>query len=117
MKPERYRVTRDYRSPYPDPEVFQRGEKVTVGQEFKEESDWKNWVWCEGNNKKAWVPKQYVIIDGTSGIFSKDYNARELSVKVGEELVVYEVVNGFGMSGKPDGTKGWVPMKNMEIEK
>jgi len=40
----------------------------------------------------------------------------ELSVKVGEELVVYEVVNGFGMSEKPDGAKGWVPMRNLEIE-
>ncbi len=39
----------------------------------------------------------------------------ELSVQVGEELAVYETVNGFVMSEKPDGTKGWVPMKNLEI--
>ncbi len=116
VKPEHYRVIRDYRSPYPGPIVFRKGEKVGVGQEFKEDPDWKDWIWCEGNNKKAWVPKQYIAIDGTNGIFNKDYNALELSVNIGEELVVYEIVNGFGMSEKLDGTRGWVPMKNMELE-
>lgn len=116
VKPEHYRVMRAYKSPYHDPILFRKGERVTFGQEFKEDPDWKNWVWCEGNSKKAWVPKQYIIIDGANGVFKKDYNAMELSVKVGEELVVYEVVNGFGMSEKPDGTKGWVPMRNLEVE-
>jgi hypothetical protein len=51
-----------------------------------------------------------------NGVFNRDYDAMELSVQVGEELVVYEIVNGFGMSEKTNGTKGWVPMKNMEIE-
>ena len=116
LKPERYKVMREYKSPYPDPIIFRKGEEVTVGQEFKEDPEWKNWVWCEGKSKKAWVPRQYIIIDGANGVFEKDYNAMELSVKVGEELVVYEVVNGFGLSEKPDGTKGWMPMRNLEIE-
>lgn len=118
MKPEHYRVIEDYRSPYPDPIVFQKGEKVKVGQEFKEDPDWKNWIWCEGkNNKKAWVPKQYIDIRGMNGILNREYNAMELSVRVGEKLVVHEIVNGFGMSEKINGMRGWVPLKNMEIEK
>jgi hypothetical protein len=118
MKPEKYRVIKEYKSPYPHPIVFQKGEKVKVGQEFKEDPDWKNWIWCKGdNNRKAWVPKQYIKIDGTNGIFNKDYNAMELSIQIGEELVIYEIVNGFGMSEKANGIRGWVPMKNLEIEK
>lgn len=117
-KPERYRVIEDYRSPYPDPIVFQKGEEVNVGQEFREDQDWTNWVWCEGKNgKKAWVPKQYLNTDGKDATFNRDYNAMELSVQVGESLVVHEILNGFGMAEKPNGRKGWVPMKNMEIEK
>lgn len=116
-EPKHYRVIKDYKSPYPYPVVFKKGEKVKVGQSFKGDPDWKNWIWCEGNgNKKAWAPKKYVNIDGTNGIFNKDYNAMELSVQVGEKLVVFEIVNGFGMSEKTNGTRGWVPMKNMEIE-
>ncbi len=117
MKPKHYKVIRDYESPYPYPIIFQKGEKVKIGQEFKEDPNWENWIWCESENgKKAWSPKQYINIDGTKGIFNKDYNAMELSVKIGEELLIYEIVNGFGMSEKLDGKRGWVPMKNMEIE-
>jgi hypothetical protein len=115
MKPKHYEVTKDYKSPYPVPIVFQKGEKVKVEQEFKEDPDWENWFWCEGNsNKKAWVPKQYLDIAGVTAKIDRDYNAMELSVQVGEELVVYEIVNGFGMSEKTNGIRGWVPMKNME---
>ena len=59
-----------------------------------------------------------INIDGTNGICNKDYNAMELSVHPGEVLVVHKIVNGFGMSEKTNGRRGWVPMKNMEaVEK
>lgn len=117
MKTQHCQVIRGYRSPYPDPIVFQEGEQVKIGREFKEDPDWKNWVWCEGkDNKKAWVPKQYVDIDGPNGTFNKYYNAMELTVQVGEELTVHEIINGFGMSEKTNGERGWVPMKNMRIK-
>ncbi len=117
-KPEHYRVTKEYRSPYPDPIVFRKGEEVKIGQEFNEDPDWENWVWCEGkNDQKAWTPKQYIDFNGVKGTLNREYNAMELSVKTGEELTVYEIVNGFGMAEKPDGKRGWVPMRNMEIEK
>lgn len=44
MRPEHYRVVRDYKSPYPDAILFQEGEEVKVGQEFSEDPDWKNWI-------------------------------------------------------------------------
>ena len=40
----------------------------------------------------------------------------ELSIQIGEELAIDEIVNGFGMSEKANGIRGWVPMKNLEIE-
>ena len=117
-KPVKYRVIKEYKSPYPDPLIFKKGDIVETGKEFTEDPDWKNWIWCErADNTKAWVPEQYLEITGKKGTFKKDYNAMELSVTVGEELLIYEIVNGFGMAEKPDGTKGWVPMKNVELEK
>jgi hypothetical protein len=38
----------------------------------------------------------------------------ELSVVIGETLKVHEIVNGFGMAEKSNGTRGWVPMRNLE---
>jgi hypothetical protein len=115
QKPQRYHVIRDYQSPYPNPIVFHTGEEVEVGSEFGEDPDWKDWIWCEGEHEnKAWVPKQYLKIHANRGIFITDYNAMELSVVIGETLKVHEIVNGFGMAEKSNGTRGWVPMRNLE---
>ncbi len=90
---------------------------VTVGKEFTDDPDWKDWVWCEGqNDNRAWVPKQYLEIKENTGKFLTDYNALELSVVVGEILYIHETVNGFGMAEKLNGERGWVPMKNLQME-
>ena len=116
MKPQLYTVLKAYTSPYPDPILFHEGETVTVGQEFTEDADWKGWMRCEGmHNNIAWVPKQYLTIDGPKGRLKREYNAMELSVHVGEKLVVYACVNGFGMAENSLGIRGWVPMNHLEI--
>ena len=63
------------------------------------------------------MPLQYLTISEGKGIFKRDYNALELSVDAGEALTVYEEINGFGMAEKADGSKGWVPLRNLSTEK
>jgi len=112
---KRYKVIAGYESPYPNPINFHKGEHVVVGKEFTDDPDWKDWIWCTGeNDKQAWVPKGYLEIEGEQGVFNTDYNALELSVEIGEVLDVYEIVNGFDMAVKQSGDRGWVPLKNLE---
>jgi len=112
---KRYRVIESYRSPYPEPIIFHKGEKVTVCKEFTDDPDWIDWVWCEGEyDNQAWVPKQYLEIKEKTGRVVTDYNALELSVLIGEVLRVYEIINGFGMAEKSNGERGWVPLKNLQ---
>ena len=114
----KYRVIWEYTSPYPNPTIFRTGDAVKIGAEYQEDPDWKDWFWCEGpENIKAWVPKQFLNIDGGIGTLKRDYNAMELIVSVGEDLLIHEIVNGFGMAEKPDGTRGWVPVRNLELDK
>jgi hypothetical protein len=114
---KRYFVIEDYQSPYPEPIIFLKGEKVIIRKEFTDDPDWKDWVWCEGeHDNQAWVPKQYLGIEAGKGVFNTDYNALELSVAVGEMLRVHETVNGFGMAEKPNGERGWVPLRNLQVE-
>lgn len=109
-----YRVIEAYRSPYPLPIIFEQGEQVDIGKEFSDDPDWKNWVWCKGKDEKqAWAPIQFLMIEGETGAFRRDYNALELSVTEGEELVVHEEINGFGLAEKADGKRGWVPLRNL----
>lgn len=114
-RPARYfRVVEPYRSPYLSPILFHVGERVTIRREFKEDPDWKDWVWCEGQRgNQAWAPKQYLDMETGQGVFLTEYNALELSVEVGEVLRVHEIVNGFAMAEKPDGRVGWVPLRNL----
>jgi len=112
-----YQVISDYNTPYPASIIFRNGEKVRVGKEFSDDPDWQDWVWCVGEHgNQAWVPKQYLEIVAGSGVFLTEYDARELSVTVGESITVYEIINGFGMSEKQNGERGWVPLKNMRLE-
>ena len=116
-EPKKYRVIEAYQSPYPEPILFQAGERVEIGEQFSADPDWENWVWCKGQNgQQAWVPLQYLIIDAGQGVFKHSYNALELSVNPGEVLSVYEEINGFGMAEKADGSKGWVPLRNIRPE-
>ena len=111
-----YLVIQGSKSPYPNPIVFHKGDIVEVGEEFSDDPDWKDWVWCvSARGLQAWVPKQFLEIEDKEGIFIRDYNAMELSVSVGERLLVFEIVNGFGMAENSDRIKGWVPMRNLEI--
>lgn len=116
-KAKRFRVISDYESPYSEPIIFHKGEIVIIGKEFKDDPDWKDWIWCEGkNNNEAWVPKQYLEIEADRGRFLRDYNALELSISSGESIDVYETINGFGMAEKQNGERGWVPLKNLRVE-
>ena len=113
-EPVHYCVIKAYESPYPDPIVLHEVDVVALGKEFTDDPDWQGWVWCEGTNGvKAWVPKPYLEQRGEIATLKRDYNAMELSVAIGEVLLVDEIVNGFGMAQKPDGTRGWVPMKHL----
>ena len=110
-----YAVVEMYKSPYADPICFSKGERVGVGKESTHDPEWKDWFWCVGaNENEAWVPAQYLSIEGRKGILLRDYNALELSVAPGELLLVSEILNGFGMAQKADGSRGWVPMKCLE---
>lgn len=115
-RPARYfRVVEPYQSPYPIPIIFHAGEKVTIRREFKEDPEWKDWVWCEGQRgNKSWAPKQYLEMEAGRGVFLTEYNALELNVNPGEVLQVHEIVNGFAMAEKSDGRLGWVPLKNLD---
>ena len=116
MKTILYRVVKSYQSPYPDSISFKKGEQVVIGREFHDAPDWRDWVWCESKSgSRGWAPKALLEIFRNQGILKRDYDARELSVKPGEIITVSEILNGFGMSEKSDGSRGWVPLNHLEV--
>ena len=113
MKGKKCRVIEDYTSPYTDPLLIKEGEILTIG---KKDSEWSGWIWCTNKfGDSRWVPKNYLEIRGKIGKAKQNYNATELSVNIGEELIIEEeeaewfwVINQLGKSG-------WVPIKNVQF--
>jgi uncharacterized protein YgiM (DUF1202 family) len=106
------RVIAEYQSPYSDPAVFSSGEELTIGEK---ESEWGGWAWCTNQDGKSrWVPETYTERKGDVGVMRCDYEATELSVTVGEELVMGEEESDWIWCTNREGKSGWVPADNVE---
>ena len=88
---------------------------MTVGQR---ESEWAGWVWCTNRDGKSrWVPEAYVERTGDTCVMLRDYEATELSVGVGEALVISgEEESGWIWCTNQAGQRGWVPGDNVRVE-
>ena len=106
------RVIAKYQSPYSDPVIFSAGEELTIGEK---ESEWSGWLWCTNRGGKSrWVTETYIERKGDTGVMRCDYEATELSVNVGEELVLGKEESDWIWCTNQAGKSGWAPMDNVE---
>ncbi|MFW9896286.1 MAG: SH3 domain-containing protein [Candidatus Thorarchaeota archaeon] len=114
MKSKQCIVIKDYNSPYTKPLKLQKGERVQIGQK---ESEWQGWIWCKNTiGQERWVPGNYLDIKGGVGIMLLDYEATELEVSIGEELIMEVEESGWGWMKNKQGRKGWVPLENIKFK-
>lgn len=109
------RVRAGYNAQYEDPITFRQGEEIVVSDRTY---DWEGhpWVWCSNQaGKSGWVPQGHMDALGEKGIARVDYDAAELTVEAGEEVLVVDETHGWLLCRRPDGDTGWVPAENVEI--
>jgi hypothetical protein len=112
-KPRLCRVVLAYHTPYPDPLIVRKGQDLVLGGE---ESEWPGWVWCsDGDGKSGWVPEKYVQLKDETCTMLRDYDATELSVGVGEDLIAGNEESGWIWCANRAGQSGWVPLQNVEL--
>jgi phosphatidylinositol alpha-1,6-mannosyltransferase len=106
--PLRVRVVKSNERPYPDPIALDAGD--AVAPDFTRRTDIAGWVWATAaDGRSGWVPKNWLSrIDGTWRI-ERAFNAIELTIAPGEELVVAGEESGFVWARRDDGDAGWVP--------
>jgi hypothetical protein len=63
--------------------------------------------------KSAWVPQNWVEIEGDSCVMKRDYNSTELAADVGEVLTVEFEESGWAWVTKEGSESGWVPLVNL----
>ncbi|WP_078579352.1 SH3 domain-containing protein [Salipaludibacillus agaradhaerens] len=113
-----YLVTKQHTSNYPSPISLLKGQDVIVGTKYEGKEDWNNWIYCytKDNHLEGWVPEQIIHIQGEDGVILEDYTAKELNVKVGEELVKIKELNGWLWVKKAShAEEGWVPKENVKV--
>jgi hypothetical protein len=105
-------VVAEYQAAYPDPLVMRAGEVLAIGEK---ESEWGGWLWCTNQQGASrWVPEAFVEQRGATCVMLRDYDATELSVHVGEELVVEQETADWFWCTNCRGQSGWVPKENLD---
>ncbi|MFX0056744.1 MAG: SH3 domain-containing protein [Candidatus Hodarchaeota archaeon] len=107
------RVIKDYKSPFPNPLILKRGEKLQIEDK---ESEWHGWIWSiTKSGQSGWIPDNYLKISGNTAVLLKDYNATELTASVGEIYLIEDEESGWVWVTSENGKYGWIPLENVEI--
>ncbi len=102
-----------YRSPLPDPLIASANTRLHLKKRADEEP---GWVYATGpDGKEGWVPRSWLRIEGDAGVLKQDYNATELDLEVGDELLVTRVVDGWYWARNAAGREGWIPARAVRI--
>lgn len=105
-------VTSSYRKPYENPISVRANDQVIP--DFSKESDIEGWVWCIAQDgRSGWTPRAWLVQTHGQWRVTRDFNAVELTVEVGEVLVVSDEESGFYWETKQNGQSGWVPCANV----
>ena len=111
-----YKILKGYKTKYENPIVLNVGEKVTLGEEEKEEK-WKGWIWAESKISKGWIPIQILEIseDKKTGTILEFYSAKELNVEKGDFIEKIKSLNGWTWSRNlKTKDEGWIPDEIIE---
>lgn len=112
-----YIVKQEYQNSNTDPIELKSGDLVSIGEEFKDNSMWPNWVNCvsKKTNKNGWTPIQILQINGSTGIALCDYSAKEMTVAVNDVVSGFKEMNGWiWCIREADKENGWVPASCLE---
>ncbi|MFH1728317.1 MAG: SH3 domain-containing protein [Pseudomonadota bacterium] len=106
------KVIKNYTSAYPNPIKVKLNEMVEIKEK---ETDWEGWLWCKNKNDiEGWVPEKIIKREGNIGKVLRDYEATELTVAAGEELMFLEEESGWLFCKNSQNQKGWVPAENTD---
>ncbi len=108
------KVIKSHKNEFQVPLVAKKGELVE-GEE--RETEFKGWLWCRNSSGiHGWVPKPYLEPTLKSGQyqFLQDYNARELTIEAGKEVIVLDEESSWAWVRTSLGEEGWIPLENLQ---
>ncbi len=112
----KYKVTEEYDDAPENPIRIVKGEVLDFIEESDPDGNWPNWIFCRGNRKEGWVPKQILDIKGKKAVSLENYTAREHNLIKGEILTAVKELNGWIWSWKESEPEspGWAPLNHLQ---
>ena len=108
------KVIKNHKSEFHTPLIAKKGE-IVQGEE--RETEFEGWLWCQSNSGvQGWVPKNHLEPASESGHFQflQDYNARELTIDAGQEVIVLDEESGWAWVRTTLGEEGWIPLDSLQ---
>lgn len=101
-------VTQPYQAAYSDPIAFAIGDLLAVGAR---DSEWPSFIWCVGPDGRAgWILDHvFELIGPGQERAIANYDARELSVAIGEQVTIAQSAGGWHWVANARGERGWIP--------
>lgn len=109
---KQYTVIKAYLCENETPIQLSKGDTVHLGEKSNDRGPWPNWIYCisKRTHKEGWTPIQVLQIENGVGIAISDYDAKEMTVSEGDELVGSTELNGWVWCVREtDQEAGWVP--------
>ena len=102
-----------HRPSHTDPIRLRAGEELAaVGRE----GEHPGWLWgTDRDGRSGWVPVAYLDRRGEALVARRDYDAVELAVEPGDELIVTQRESGWLWCTNRRGASGWVPAEAVAL--
>ena len=113
-----YTVIQQYEDSNPDPIILNTGDVVQLGEEYKEDAAWPNWIRCisKKTGKSGWTPLQILQINGETAVATTNYTAKEMTVTVGDVVTGHHELNGWLWCVRAsEKQNGWVPKNCLKL--
>jgi hypothetical protein len=90
-----------------DPIRLRAGEELAA---TGREGEYPGWLWGTNHSgRSGWVPVAYLEHRGATSVARRDYDAVELAVEAGDELIVTLQESDWLWCTNRRGASGWVP--------
>jgi hypothetical protein len=102
-----------YVRPYPDPLAVRAGGELWP--DFSHQTDLFGWIWCRAaDGREGWAPEAWMDM-GERCVMTRDFNAIELTVDLGECVGILFSESGFVWCERQSGEHGWLPDAVLEF--
>ncbi len=110
-------VIKEHKASYDKCLKVSPGDVLTIDRSRSVDNEWPGWVWCaDKEGLGSWVPEKYLRITANIATALAEYDATELTVAIGDKLIIFHELAGWYWCRDALGRYGWVPVEKVIVD-